>query len=270
MYLALEPTGWPDPGDRRGLWISENHLMKVVHQLGGPASSSDPGKGGGVRLRVSQRTFDWASRAASEGEARSSSARAGVERLPDRTVCGWRRSWPRLRCAVHTLDGYTLATSWSTQEAAPRAGGIRVLTGGAMKTLNRGIATLAVSALRWPGAPSQRRINTLRHGHDPVAKLEPDHGRPWATTPPAQGMEALRAAFAGRLARSMPAHWRRRTCALGATIESRSRRSSPSASSSRSGRRAARDRRRAARRRGRPAGQGAGHPGGCAHRRSPP
>jgi hypothetical protein len=59
------------------------------------------------------------------------------------------------------------------------------------------------------------------HAHEPPAQLELDHGKPWATDAPLRrGMDALRVAFAGRLAAIhvstlAPADY----AALGATIE---------------------------------------------------
>ena len=50
-----------------------------------------------------------------------------------------------------------------------------------MKTLNRGIATLAGFCLALAGSTvAATDQHAAGHGHDPVAKLELDHGRPWA------------------------------------------------------------------------------------------
>jgi len=91
-----------------------------------------------------------------------------------------------------------------------------------MKTLNRSIAALAGFCLALAGSTvAATDQHAAGHGHDPVAKLEPDHGRPWATDAPLRkGMEALRAAFAGRLAAIHAGTLAPQdSAALGATIE---------------------------------------------------
>jgi hypothetical protein len=91
-----------------------------------------------------------------------------------------------------------------------------------MKTLDRGIAALAGLCLALAGnAGAATDQHAAGHAHEPAAKLELDHGRRWATDAPLRrGMDALRAAFAGRLAAIhagtlAPADF----AALGATIE---------------------------------------------------
>ena len=71
-----------------------------------------------------------------------------------------------------------------------------------MKTFNRGIAALAGLWLAVVGnAVAATDHQAAGHAHEAPAKLELDHGRPWATDAPLRkGMDALRAAFAGRLA----------------------------------------------------------------------
>ena len=91
-----------------------------------------------------------------------------------------------------------------------------------MKTLDRGIAALAGLCLALAGnAVAATDQHAAGHAHEAPAKLELDHGRRWATDAPLRrGMDALRAAFAGRLAAIhagtlAPADY----AALGATIE---------------------------------------------------
>ena len=71
-----------------------------------------------------------------------------------------------------------------------------------MKTLDRGIAALAGLWLALAGhAIATTDHHAAGHAHEPPATLELDHGRPWATDAPLRkGMDALRAAFLGRLA----------------------------------------------------------------------
>jgi len=71
-----------------------------------------------------------------------------------------------------------------------------------MKTVNRGIAALAGLCLALAGnAVAATDQHAAGHAHEAPAKLELDHGKPWATDAPLRkGMEALRAAFAARLA----------------------------------------------------------------------
>lgn len=71
-----------------------------------------------------------------------------------------------------------------------------------MKTLNRGFAALAGLWLAVAGnAVAATDHHAAGHAHEAPAKLELDHGTPWATDAPLRkGMEALRAAFAARLA----------------------------------------------------------------------
>ncbi len=91
-----------------------------------------------------------------------------------------------------------------------------------MKTLNRGIAALAGLCLALAGnAVAATDHHHAGHAHEAPAKLELDRGRPWATDAPLRkGMDALRAAFAERLAAIhagtlAPGDY----AALGATIE---------------------------------------------------
>jgi hypothetical protein len=91
-----------------------------------------------------------------------------------------------------------------------------------MKTVNRGIAALAGLCLALAGnTVAATDQHATGHAHESPAKLELDHGRPWATDAPLRrGMEALRAAFADRLAAIhagtlAPGDY----AALGATIE---------------------------------------------------
>jgi hypothetical protein len=91
-----------------------------------------------------------------------------------------------------------------------------------MKPLNCGVAALAGLCLALAGNTLAATDNhATGHAHEPPAKLELDHGRPWATDAPLRrGMDALRAAFAGRLAAIhagtlAPGDY----AALGATIE---------------------------------------------------
>ena len=91
-----------------------------------------------------------------------------------------------------------------------------------MKTLDRGIAALAGLCLGLVGtAVAATDQHAAGHAHEAPAKLELDHGKPWAPDAPLRkGMDALRAAFAGRLAAIhagtlAPADY----AALGATIE---------------------------------------------------
>ena len=91
-----------------------------------------------------------------------------------------------------------------------------------MKTLDRGIAALAGLCLALAGnTVAATDQHAAGHAHEAPAKLELDHGRRWATDAPLRrGMDALRAAFAGRLAAIhagtlAPADY----AALGATIE---------------------------------------------------
>jgi hypothetical protein len=70
-----------------------------------------------------------------------------------------------------------------------------------MKTICRGVAALAGLWLAVAGttvaATDQHHAG---HAHEPPAQLALDHGKPWATDAPLRkGMDALRAAFAGRL-----------------------------------------------------------------------
>jgi hypothetical protein len=91
-----------------------------------------------------------------------------------------------------------------------------------MKTLDRGIAAVAGFCLALAGnAGATTDHHAAGHAHEPPATLELDHGEQWATDAPLRkGMDALRAAFAGRLAAIhagtlAPADY----AALGATIE---------------------------------------------------
>ena len=70
-----------------------------------------------------------------------------------------------------------------------------------MKTIYRSVAALAGLWLAVAGttvaATDQHHAG---HAHEPPAQLALDHGKPWATDAPLRkGMDALRAAFAGRL-----------------------------------------------------------------------
>jgi hypothetical protein len=71
-----------------------------------------------------------------------------------------------------------------------------------MKTLNRGIAALAGLCLALAGNTlAATDQHAAGHAHEAPARLELAHGRQWATDAPLRrGMDALRAAFAGRLA----------------------------------------------------------------------
>ena len=71
-----------------------------------------------------------------------------------------------------------------------------------MKTLSRGIAAVAGLCLALAGnTVAATDQHAAGHAHEPPAKLELDHGKPWATdTPLRKGMESVRAAFAGQLA----------------------------------------------------------------------
>jgi hypothetical protein len=91
-----------------------------------------------------------------------------------------------------------------------------------MKTRNRGVGALAGLCLAVAGttvaATDQHHAG---HAHEPPAKLELDHGKPWATDAPLRkGMGALHAAFAERVeaihAGTLPAANYR---ALGAKVE---------------------------------------------------
>jgi hypothetical protein len=71
-----------------------------------------------------------------------------------------------------------------------------------MKTLDRGVAALAGLCLVLAGtATAATEPHHAGHAHGPPAKLELDQGKRWATDAPLRkGMEALRAAFAERVA----------------------------------------------------------------------
>jgi len=91
-----------------------------------------------------------------------------------------------------------------------------------MKTLNRGIAALAGLWLVVAGsAVGMTEHHAAGHAHEAPARLELDQGKPGSTAAPLRkGMDALRAAFAARLAAIHagtlpPGDY----AALGATIE---------------------------------------------------
>lgn len=114
MYLALRPAARPTIGEIAGAYaISKNHLMKVVHDLGGAGYvDAVRGKNGGLRLARPAReiVIGEVVRRTEPDMNLVPCFEAGEGACAIAPACKLRRALLEARAAfLQVLDGYTLA-----------------------------------------------------------------------------------------------------------------------------------------------------------------